>query len=291
MPAVRLSDLLVLSAAQWGAAVPLLGLPARLQPDVGHPVRLPQAGDPRLPGGGRDLLRRGERQGGARAVARPRRPVQDRLRAGPQNPGSDGVGSQGPAARRRRAACRDRRLLRRRLRPAREPEGRSYRPASGGEPERPAPGRRGDPGTRAVRHQPGRHLARRVRQRGCRRQLHQGQGRSRLDGACRRGFGVERPACPVRHKADQPLGRVRQRRGLHQPGGVLYFARLRRGEMGHHHRISGVYLVRYAREASWKEDHRRDSNGLQLRTVLVLVTRTGPSVDFCGYWQRSRSAA
>jgi ISXO2-like transposase domain len=28
-----------------------------------------------------------------------------------------------------------------------------------------------------------------------------------------------------------------------------YFARLRRGEMGHHHRISGVYLVRYARES------------------------------------------
>jgi hypothetical protein len=53
--------------------------------------------------------------------------------------------------------------------------------------------------------------------------------------------------------------------------------------MGHHHRISGVYLVRYAREASWKEDHRRDSNGLQVRAVIVLVTRTGPSVDFCGY--------
>ena len=70
-----------------------------------------------------------------------------------------------------------------------------------------------------------------------------------------------------------------------------YFSRLRRGERGHHHRISGVYLVRYAREASWKEDHRRDSNGLQVRTVIVLVSRTGPSVDFCGYWQRSRQAA
>ncbi len=43
-----------------------------------------------------------------------------------------------------------------------------------------------------------------------------------------------------------------------------YFARLRRGERGHHHRISGAYLVRYAREAAWKEeDHRRDSNGQQ----------------------------
>jgi hypothetical protein len=67
-----------------------------------------------------------------------------------------------------------------------------------------------------------------------------------------------------------------------------YFSRLRRGERGHYHRISGSYLIRYAREASWKEDHRRDSNGLQVRTVIVLVTRNGPSVDFCGYWQRSR---
>ena len=69
------------------------------------------------------------------------------------------------------------------------------------------------------------------------------------------------------------------------------FARLRRGEMGHHHHISGAYLIRYAQEASWKEDHRRDSNGLQVRLVIVLVTRTRPSVDFCGYWQRSRAAA
>src|SRR4051794_17641845 len=56
VPAVRLPDVLVLPAAQWGAAVPLLDLPPRLQPDVGHPVRLPQAGDPRLSGRRRDLL-------------------------------------------------------------------------------------------------------------------------------------------------------------------------------------------------------------------------------------------
>src|SRR4051812_44222760 len=92
LPALRMSDVLEVPAAQRSAAVPLLGLPARLQPDVGHPVRLPQAGDPRLPGGGRDLLRRGQGQGGARAVARSRRSVQDRLRAGPQDPRSDGLG-------------------------------------------------------------------------------------------------------------------------------------------------------------------------------------------------------
>jgi transposase-like protein len=64
-----------------------------------------------------------------------------------------------------------------------------------------------------------------------------------------------------------------------------YFARLRRGERGHYHRIAGVYLIRYAREAAWKQDHRRDSNGQQVHTLLLLVTRNGPSVDFCGYWQ------
>src|SRR5919107_176347 len=64
LPPLRLSDVLGLPAAKRGAAVPLFGLPARLQPDVGHPVRLPQAGDPRLSGGGRDLLRRGQGQGG-----------------------------------------------------------------------------------------------------------------------------------------------------------------------------------------------------------------------------------
>jgi hypothetical protein len=33
-PALRLSDLLVLPAAQWGAAIPLFGLPARFGPPV-----------------------------------------------------------------------------------------------------------------------------------------------------------------------------------------------------------------------------------------------------------------
>jgi hypothetical protein len=36
-----------------------------------------------------------------------------------------------------------------------------------------------------------------------------------------------------------------------------YFSRLRRGEMGHHHHISGPYLLRYAPESAWREDNRR----------------------------------
>ena len=70
-----------------------------------------------------------------------------------------------------------------------------------------------------------------------------------------------------------------------------FFSRIRRGEIGHHHHISGLYLIRYAKEMAWREDHRRDSNGLQFRIVTMLVTKKGPSVDFCGYWQRSRLAA
>jgi transposase-like protein len=69
-----------------------------------------------------------------------------------------------------------------------------------------------------------------------------------------------------------------------------FFSRLRRAEMGHHHHLSGLYLDRYAREAAFREDHRRASNGEQVRAVVGLVTRNGPSVDFCGYWQRSRAA-
>lgn len=74
-------------------------------------------------------------------------------------------------------------------------------------------------------------------------------------------------------------------------GAESFFSRLRRGEFGHHHHISGIYLERYAKEAAFREDHRRDSNGDQFRTVVRLVTRNRPSVDFCGYWQRGRKAA
>jgi hypothetical protein len=39
---------------------------------------------------------------------------------------------------------------------------------------------------------------------------------------------------------------------------------MRRAEQGHHHHIAGRYpLLRYAQEASWREDHRRISNGEQ----------------------------
>lgn len=65
-----------------------------------------------------------------------------------------------------------------------------------------------------------------------------------------------------------------------------FFSRMRRGEIGHFHHISGPYLLRYAQEASWREDNRRVSNGDQVRRVAGLALNQKPSVDFSGYWQR-----
>jgi hypothetical protein len=49
-----------------------------------------------------------------------------------------------------------------------------------------------------------------------------------------------------------------------------------------------LYLVRFAQESAWREDHRRDSNGEQITAVAQLAMRNKPSVDFCGYWQRHK---
>jgi len=65
-----------------------------------------------------------------------------------------------------------------------------------------------------------------------------------------------------------------------------FFSRIRRGEIGHHHHIAGIYLARFAQESAWREDHRRDSNGEQVTAVAQLAMRNKPSIDFCGYWQR-----
>ncbi len=70
-----------------------------------------------------------------------------------------------------------------------------------------------------------------------------------------------------------------------------YFSRLRRAEMGHHHHVSGPYLLRYAQESAWREDARRVDNGAQVRRVAELALKSKPSVDFSGYYQRHLQAA
>ena len=46
---------------------------------------------------------------------------------------------------------------------------------------------------------------------------------------------------------------------------------MRRAEIGHHHHIAGAYLLRYAQEASWREDNRRVANGDQVSRVAGLA--------------------
>jgi transposase-like protein len=75
--------------------------------------------------------------------------------------------------------------------------------------------------------------------------------------------------------------------GVHSNNAESFFSRMRRGEIGHHHHVAGPYLIRFAQEASWREDHRKDPNGFQVDLVASLAMRSKPSVDFCGYWQRS----
>jgi hypothetical protein len=67
-----------------------------------------------------------------------------------------------------------------------------------------------------------------------------------------------------------------------------YFSRMRRAEIGHHHHLAGPYLLRFAQEAAFREDHRRDPNGSQVDRIVALAMRNKPSVDFCGYWQRTK---
>jgi hypothetical protein len=68
--------------------------------------------------------------------------------------------------------------------------------------------------------------------------------------------------------------------------GIGIFQPIRRAEIGHHRHIAGAYLLRYAQEASWREDKRRKSDGAQVHHIAGSAIKHGPSVDFCGYWQR-----
>lgn len=66
-----------------------------------------------------------------------------------------------------------------------------------------------------------------------------------------------------------------------------FFSRLRRAEIGIHHRIAGPYLASYAVEMDWREDNRRVSNGQQHNMVVRAALAHPPSKTWKGYWQRS----
>jgi len=65
-----------------------------------------------------------------------------------------------------------------------------------------------------------------------------------------------------------------------------FFSRLRRAEIGTHHRIAGDYLNAYAAEMAWREDNRREANGTQFAMLVAASAIAPKSGQWCGYWQR-----
>lgn len=65
-----------------------------------------------------------------------------------------------------------------------------------------------------------------------------------------------------------------------------YFSRLRRAEIGTHHRIS-THLAAYANEMAWREDHRRVPNGTQYLLMAGAALGHPVSRQWKGYWQRA----
>ncbi|CAN5697852.1 IS1595 family transposase [soil metagenome] len=65
-----------------------------------------------------------------------------------------------------------------------------------------------------------------------------------------------------------------------------FFSRLRRAEIGTHHRIAGAYLGAYAMEMAWREDNRRVSNGEQFLLATGAALAHPVSRQWKGYWQR-----
>src|SRR5216683_916907 len=86
------------------------------------------------------------------------------------------------------------------------------------------------------------------------------------------------------------LHRINHQEAYSLPGEVYtnnaesFFSRMRRAEIGHHHHLAGPYLLRFAQEAAWRENHRRDPNGSQVDRVVTLAMKNKPSADFAGYW-------
>lgn len=66
-----------------------------------------------------------------------------------------------------------------------------------------------------------------------------------------------------------------------------YFSRIRRAEIGVHHKISGQYLGAYANEMAWREDTRRTANGVQFKLAVKAAMAHPVSDKWAGYWQRN----
>jgi hypothetical protein len=69
------------------------------------------------------------------------------------------------------------------------------------------------------------------------------------------------------------------------------FSRLRRVELGTHHKIAGPYTLNYANDACWREDYRGVDTATRYSDVLTLAGRHPISRQWKGYWQHRKEAA
>lgn len=67
-----------------------------------------------------------------------------------------------------------------------------------------------------------------------------------------------------------------------------YFSRFRRMQYGQTHKFGNLYLLNYANEAAYREDTRRQSNGVIFIDIVTKCARTKTSRDWCGYWQGNK---
>jgi transposase-like protein len=70
-----------------------------------------------------------------------------------------------------------------------------------------------------------------------------------------------------------------------------FFSRMRRAEIGTHHRISGRHLDCYANEMAWRENNRRTSTGAQWNATTAAALAHPVSTRWAGYWNRARKVA
>lgn len=91
-----------------------------------------------------------------------------------------------------------------------------------------------------------------------------------------------------------PIKRINHQEAYSKDGACTnsaesFFSRLRRAEIGIHHRIAGSYLSAYAAEMAWREDCRREANGTQFTMAIGSVAVAPKSDQWCGYWQRRKA--
>ncbi|MGX8010968.1 IS1595 family transposase [Mesorhizobium sp. ORM8.1] len=91
-----------------------------------------------------------------------------------------------------------------------------------------------------------------------------------------------------------PIKRINHQEAYSKDGACTnaaesFFSRIRRAEIGIHHRIAGDYLGSYAAEMAWREDNRRKANGTQYAMVVSAVGVAPKSERLCGYWQRRKA--